>query len=352
MSFDAHGSVQGEATPTPSMEGGKIPEAAPAPAAPATPAPAASGGEAAPKPAQSLVNPNPAAPAAPAAPTPPWQPNFKFKVMDKEHEIAEFLRSAVKNAEHEKALKELHEKAYGLDVVKPRFKEAQEKYRELDTTHKGVLAQIQALREDYNRGDFDSFFQKLRIPEEKVLQWVLAKAQYNELPPEQRAVYDARKAAEKRALDLEKQNQELSGQLTETVSSAKGQLLQIELAKPDVSAIAQAFDSRPGGKPGDFRNEVINRGELALALSGKDLTPAEAVQEAIALLGGYARQAMPNPDPARAAPAPQPAPEVAPAQAKKPAAIPNISGKAASATGKPKPRSIEDLKKLAAGQPL
>lgn len=52
--------------------------------------------------------------------TPAFSPNFKLKVMEQEREIPELLRPLIKDAESEKAVRELVEKAYGLEYVKDR----------------------------------------------------------------------------------------------------------------------------------------------------------------------------------------------------------------------------------------
>jgi hypothetical protein len=341
MSFDAHGSVQGAPATQPVMEGGAIPDTQSAPKN--TPAPAAK-----------TETPKPAAPAAGAQDpaitpeTPAYAPNFKFKVMDKEHEIAETFRSIIKDAETEKLVKELHEKAYGLDVVKPRFNDLREKYKSVEQEAKGYKEGIASLREHYQRGDFDSFFQKLNIPQEKVLQWVLDKAHYNELPPEQRQVLDAKRSAEQRAAELEKSQAAMQGKYEDALVQAKARDLQIALERDDVRQFAEAFDAR-AGKPGSFLEEVIQRGELAWYTSkGKtELTPEQAIQEVLTRYQGLVQSKPKEPPmipvngntPAGQAPAQAPAASTTPT-------LPNIGGRQSSSVSKSKPRSIDDLKQL------
>lgn len=295
-------------------------------------------------------------PAAPAVPA--WTPNFKFKVMDKEHEIDEFVRGAIKDQDTEKKVKELYEKAYGLDVVKPRFQETRERFKQLNEAHTSVMAGIQELRETYSRGDFDSFFKKLNIPQEKVLQWIIDKAQYNELPPEQRQVLDARKNAEQEAWDLRKQNQTLEQQYEEAATQARERALQVELVRPDIKAFSEAFDAKGfknrEGKPVSFLDAVIETGEYAwYASQGKvDLSPEQAIQEVMARWGAAVQpaQAQPKADPqlipVNGAAGGQGAPASQTPRAT--STIPNVAGRQTSSVAKSKPKSIEDLKKLAA----
>src|SRR5688572_23823320 len=53
-----------------------------------------------------------------AAQTQQYTPNFKFKVLDKEHEIEERFRKLIKDADSEKMIRELHEKSFGIEAIK------------------------------------------------------------------------------------------------------------------------------------------------------------------------------------------------------------------------------------------
>lgn len=278
-----------------------------------------------------------------------FAPNFKVKVMDQEYEIPENFRGLMKDADSEKQVREIFEKAHGLDVVKPRLQAIREKHQQLEMQHAGLVGDISELKEFYRAGDFESFFQKLNIPEEKILNWLVEKAKYSELPADQRQVYERQRQAELEARQLRKELTETQQTSQQIASQVKRQLLQVALARPDVSEFATAFDSRPGGKPGDFVNEVINRGELAWYTRQEDLLPDQAVQQVMSMYAGFTPKAAQAPA-APAAPAPQaqaaaPAPAPA-AQKPKPPVIPNVAGRSNAGGAKSKPRSIEDLKNL------
>jgi hypothetical protein len=266
--------------------------------------------------------------------------------MDQEHEFDPALKDVIKDADTEKKFRELYEKAHGLEYVKPRFQALQQKYQEMDGAHKQLTQGIGELRELYGRGDFDNFFKKLQIPEQKILQWVLDKAQYSELPVEQRQMLDARKSAEQRAYELEKKHQEMESQFQEQVTTAKGALLQVALAKPDVQAFSESYDQRVG-QPGAFRQQVAKHGEWAwFASNGQvDLTPEQAIAEVMKYAGG-----MPTSQPgAQATPQVVPAAQVVAQKTQArggPSVLPHVAGKTASPPAKSKPKSIEDLKAL------
>ena len=305
---------------------------------------------------------NPASAQAAAVVPPAFAPNFKFKVMDQEHEIPEKFRELIKDATTEKEVREIFEKAYGLDHQKPKYEQLKTKHTEVERNFNDVLGAVQDLRSVYqqavNTGNLlllDDFFDRLKIPDQVILQYALAKVQYGELDPEARKAYDQQVFAQKRLLDLEKQNQGYSQQAMSAATHAKGALLDSCLARPDIQAIAQAFESAPGRKPGDFRKSVCEHGEYVwFKTNGQmDLSPEEAIQQVMQRFGVIVpppggQQAIPNTAANPLSAAPQPGTAAAnTTAASRPAApvIPNVVSRAASPM-KPKPRSIADLRKL------
>lgn len=283
---------------------------------------------------------------------PAFAPNFKFKVMDKEHEVPKFLHDAIKTPEQEKELKEIMEKAYGLDVIKPKFHEAREQNKILTQNFDGLLGQVREAQGFYQRGDMDGFFKRLNIPEETVLQWIASKIEYNQLPPEQKQVLDARKNAEERAYQAESLAEQAQSQHEQLLSQQVQMALDAELAKSDVQQVADSFDQRNGA--GAFKAEIGRRGHYYWTTENKLVPPAQVVKELMTLLGPIApsnpTMATPAVAPAQTAQPAVQAPQAAPA---KPNVVPNISGRSASVV-KPTVRSIDDIKKrakeLSAGQ--
>jgi hypothetical protein len=271
----------------------------------------------------------------------PYQPNFKFKVLGAEHEIPELLRGAIKDADSEKFVRQIFEKAYGLEPIKEKYNQHRTEYQSLKGNFETMQSEINEARECYNRGDFDNLFKKLNIPEEKVLQWVVDKVNYNQLPPEQKQALDAKKAAEQQKLELEKSYTSETTQLQQQLAQHKQQMLDLVLERSDYQQVMQGYDSKKG--PGKFRELVVTVAQNAWYTQQKDLSPMEAVKGAIELLGVEPQ----NPAAAMAAAAQgvaQPASSQSNVPAKK-VTIPNLgSGKAAS-PAKPKFTSVDDLKR-------
>ncbi len=286
--------------------------------------------------------------------TPAFKPNYKFRVLDKEHEIDKRFHSIIKNAEDEKLVRELYEKAYGLDVVKPKLAAEREENLRISKENTSIKASIDNLRgivqkvvQTGNYLKMGDFFQRLNIPKELVLRYAAAEVELSELPPDQQNLMQSKIEAERRAEALEQQNQEGQSRFEQLRVEQKRVEFEMEMQKDDVKAAEAAFNARMGNQEA-FRKAVADLGVLTWYQSdGKiDLTPTEAIQKVIALYGLKPASDMTGAAPTQAAPA-------ANGQSGKKViqrtnqTIPNINGRSGSPLAT-KPRSIEDLKKLAA----
>lgn len=269
-----------------------------------------------------------------------YQANFKFKAAGKEHEVPELLRGVIKDKDTEKFVHELMEKAYGLPSLKERYQEKAQKLEQITTDFNYVMGNIQEAQQAYRSGDLDTVFDILKIAPEKVLQWAVKQVEYSQMPPEQRQLMEAQRAAELRARELEKQTSFMTQEQMQQQTQYLGEMLNLVLERPDYSQIAQSYDARRG-KDGAFRELVIRMGESEFALSGKSISPLEAAKRAVELLGEspQAPQAQVQAPPAQQ----QATPAVPPKKT-----LPNLANAGArpgAAPAKPKYKSIDDLKK-------
>jgi hypothetical protein len=273
-----------------------------------------------------------AAPGAPAQTTPQvYTPNYKYKVHDQEKEFDELLRPIVKDAESEKKIREMHEKLFGFEVIKPKY---EARTQELETIKKEYLPLkegITQLKEYVAADDYDSFFQGVNIPEKKIMEWVAKKLQYQGLPPEEKARYDREVQLTRENAELKKASQGLQSESQQARTAARTVELDTALQSPEVNAVMQAFDSQVG-KVGAFRDEVILRAQALYFQTGKDVTAKEAVESLLKLRGAPNQVQTTPANPAT----PQP-------QQTKPAAIPNIKSRGGSPVKK-NPTSFEELR--------
>jgi hypothetical protein len=279
--------------------------------------------------------------AAPVSTEPQtYTPNFKFKVHDKEHEIEDYLRGVVKDPDTEKKLRELHERAYGLEHVKndrTKLREQNQQVLQENTQLKTAYGELGGL---LAKKDFASFFEKTNVSEDDVLRWAIQVAERRQNPQAQ-AAYQQERQAQQQFQQLQAQNQNLQAGYEQMAMQAREFELSQVLGRPDVQQTAQAFEARVG-RPGAFKEEVAKRGFLHWQMTGKDITAEQAVNEVLQILGGTTPQQQNLGQPA--------APQVQPGtQAKAPEGkpvIPNIQGRGTSPVAKV-PTSVNDLRALA-----
>lgn len=220
--------------------------------------------------------------------TPSYQPNFKFKVLDKEHEFDEFLRGSIKDADTEKKVRDLYTRALGMDhakqereSIKGEYSKAQEKIAQTQYAH-GKLSEY--VRDN----DYDSFFEALHIPKEAVLKYAIDLAQRDQWTPQQQAQWQESRQTRQAADYYKTQNEQLAASQQQLSIQHREFELAQTLSRPEVSAAVQAYDTG-ASKPGAFRELVIRIGQ-AHSAAGKDIPAAQAVSEAL----GYLRAANPG----------------------------------------------------------
>lgn len=266
-----------------------------------------------------------------------YTPNFKFKVMDEEKEIDEFLRGAIKDADTEKKVRELYEKAYGLDHVKPKYESLKGQYEEVNGKFSTVAGDLQKLGIMLKNKDFGSFFNSFQLSDEDILQYALDRLNYYELPPEKRAAMDQQMSRNAEYAKLMQENQTFKQQMEQQQLSSMKQELDNNLNAPHVSPIVQSFDARVG-KPGAFMEAVVNYARAEYARLGKDLTPAEAVQSFISTFGLSGQAASQQPVAVQAG-------TESSGSAQRPATLPKMPASGSSPV-KQKVKSLDDLRKL------
>jgi len=273
---------------------------------------------------------------------PDYTPNYTYKANNEEHEFDEWAQLAIDSPETEKAVRELYERSQGLDAVKTRLEETRTKYTEVDGKYTNVTQNLERIDGYLKDGKLGRFFSEIRVPTEAVMKWALEQAKLQQLPPEQRQVYETQDQQAMRMEQLERENQQYQ-QNTQTQQELQvSNEIDTILTSAEVAPIVEAFNSQ-AGDPNAFRNEVLNRGKLHhYETNGGSLTVRQAVDQVARLSGGYAPQAYAQQaQVAQAAPVRQTAPS-----ARAPV-IPNVGGKSSSPT-REAPRSIADLKRLAA----
>lgn len=267
-------------------------------------------------------------------PVPEYVPSYAVKSYGKEYEIPETFRSLIKDKETEKAVREVFERAYGLDNLKGVHQNVRQENVSLKEWKESTEREIGALNEALASKDFDSVREILGISEEDLIRHAIALV---ERTPEQKSALQQqrRQSQELSQRDMEyqrvlQQNEQMAVRMREIE-------LDQYLFKPEVAAIAQKYNAGKAN-PDAFKDLVIRVGQSHVAL-GKDIPVAEAVREAIGYLEGFVRI---EDDPAGTPPAGN-GPKVVPRNHKE--ALPNIAGSNKTPV-KSQVTSIEDLKRI------
>lgn len=292
-----------------------------------------------------------------------FKPNVKFKagiynkqtrsLEQKEFDIDPKFHGIMTDPESEKLVRELHEKAHGLESVKERFAETRERVATVEDENRQIKGSIDGLRKVYNTAvktgnlhKLDTFFQTLQIPQEVILNYAFEKVKLSEMPPEQRHAIMGQLESDRRAEELAQQQVDLRTQNENVVAQAKSAMVDLVLARPEVSDLQKAFDERVG-KPGSFKAAVFHEGEYAFHREKVDLPPEQAVQRvidryALAAPNGHALPRQQNAGQNAGTPVSS---NGKPIVQRTTRTIPNVQGRATSALPA-KPRSVEDLKKV------
>ncbi len=275
-----------------------------------------------------------------ATPPPAWSPNFKFKVKDKEHEIEDLFKPIVKDKIAEAKVRELYEKAYGLEDVKADRQTLKEQLKDYQTKYTQVEQNLQVIGSYARKGDFSTFFQLLNIPKEKIIQYAIEELKYQELPAEQRAAIDQQRKMQVEYETQTQQNQTLQKQMADLVTQQATMELNQALAAPNSAPIIAAFDAK-AGKPGAFKAEVIRRGQYYEAVHKISPPASQLVEEVLSLVGVQAPSAPQSTEATSTNSTPGQDVE----QKKKPV-ISSFAGSSTKSPVQKVPTSIDDLKKI------
>lgn len=291
-----------------------------------------------------------AAPAAPAATepmvtsassdpamgggeAPAYQPSYKFTVMGKEHEIPEPFRAAIKDPDTEKQAREIFERAYGLDHVKQERARIQEELKAIKPKYEERERSIAQLQKYIDNKDLGSFLAAFKVPEKALYEHALKMAQYEEMTPEQKQMYDHQRELQRKQYELEQQTGYYREAYEGMMANHRLSELQQTLQSPEADPIVKAFDARHG--EGAFANQVIERGRYFYTVHGRDLSAKEVVSQMVAEYGAFMPQGA------------QPQAGATPTtQSRKDLPVIPATGSGAGSPAQRSVKSIEDLQRL------
>lgn len=286
--------------------------------------------------------PEAAAPEAPAVggglessvqtEAPAWQPSYKYTVKGVEKEIDPMFRDIIKDAQSEEKVRRMFEQVDGVDILKQKFGETENKYKEIETKWNDQTQKLQYAAELWEK-DKDQFFEYMGMDVQDIYKWVAEKLRMEQAPDNEKQLYNSEREARRLAMERERQLEFYQQKAAQEAIQARGFQLQQELTKADVAPLVSQYDNIYGS--GSFETAVKQLGKTVWETQKVDLSATEAVSQVATYfktmmekLGGTKQQA---------------------SNQSEPPVIPTIKA-GASSPAKRAVRSLDDLKKLAAQQ--
>lgn len=258
--------------------------------------------------------------------------DLSYKVRDEELKMDDWVKDKIENEDDLKKFQDLYTRGHGLEIAKKERDDYKTQLSEVDTN-------LKYLADAVNKGRVDEFIETLGLPKEQFINYAIQELKYREMPAEERAKVDEQKRIQQYQRQLEMQNQQMQQQYDNEQKQRLNLEIDTTLNNGEYKDIAQNYDQRVG-KPGAFRNLVVERGIFHEITNGRQITVQEAAQEAAQIIGGF-QAGTQNLSQQSATAGTQPATKVR--QEKKPV-LPNVQGQGTSPT-KRMPTSVDDLRK-------
>lgn len=209
-----------------------------------------------------------------------YTPNYKYRVYDKELEFDEWLRGSIKNKEQEEKLRDIFTRAEAMPDLKEKYKAAQEYRTKYETTQKN----INKIEKHLQSGDIESFFSAIGYQpaqtQQMLAKYVKGLIDQQEMPEEQRQQLLAHRQAQQRAMELEEKYSQAQTGRQELETRLLGMELEMTLNNPEFSDFVKYYDEKVG-KPGAFKEEVIQEGHRRSLERGVTASPKEVVAEIV-----------------------------------------------------------------------
>ncbi len=277
-----------------------------------------------------------------------YVPNKTFKVHDESLEFDEFVVPLLTSKEAEAKVRDLYERAHGLDIVKKDRQTLRDENQNLMSVRENYAAvekDLKQLGSYLKQGDIQSFLEAHNINDDTIYQYAMQKLRMQE-DPELQQQYDQGRQNVQQQYDQQSELEYLRGQQQQHTYAAKEQELNFSLTDPMVQQAEREYNTRLG--EGAFRNEVINRGKMHYTNTQQDISANDAVRQVMSVMGYTQGQAANTTQQTYNAAPQYAAPQQAPMQGQqrgKPEVIPNIRGRSTTPV-KRIPKSIQELRDL------
>jgi hypothetical protein len=264
-----------------------------------------------------------------------FSPNYKYKAYGKEFEMDEWARPLL-NKDTQPHLTKLFEKAGGFEPLKERYSQVEQEVGKYKTAYSALDGARNQIVQDIQKGNLGNVFKTLGLNDQQIREFVKQQLTYESLPDHERRRIDNENHIRQQA-ELYQQQLQQQQEYSQSLAMQKHELeLQTTFANPKFANLISSYNQRMGNEEA-FRDAVDKVGNYEWTINGRSITPAEAVEGAIRMLGLQAESL--NPGMGNGAPVggqglPQSKPQP------KPIIVPNGSS---GSPVKKRPMSIADL---------
>jgi len=205
-----------------------------------------------------------------------YSPNYEYKVYDKAEQMPDWARPYVTSKEAEENLRTLFSKSGAFDPLKEKHEGLRAKYEEENSKVSKIYETLDQLQYFIDNDDLDSFFEKVKIPEDKLIQHIKRRLQLDEMPKDQRQLYDQNRDYVKRTWEQERDLANYQAQNQALLRNQHEFEYSKTLSLPEVSSFQQKFDEKLGA--GAFRKHADSYGDIMYHQTSRNIAPLEAVR--------------------------------------------------------------------------
>jgi hypothetical protein len=266
----------------------------------------------------------------------PYQPSYEYKVYDEAHQMPDWVKPFITSKEAEDNFRQIFSLGGGFEPLKTKHEALRQKYEQESQNFNKVYQTLDELQYLIDNKDLEGFFQKVNIKDNELLDYVKYKLRQDDLPKEQKELYNQNKTFLRKNYEQEREASLLAQQNQALLRNQHEYEYQKAFGLPEVAQFQRVFDEKLG--PGAFRKHADSYGDQMYHQMQRNISPLDAVRHVMEQYKVLFNEPAPVSDPEMGSKRPE---------KKRPGGhLPNM-GKGASQASPTTKRfqSIEDLKK-------
>ncbi len=208
-----------------------------------------------------------------------FKPTYKVKVEDDEIEFDEVIKAVVKDKATEDKVRELYQKAYGIEKVKESREKFKNNYEETNKALNEYRKSVDPIVDLYEKGELYESAKAFGYTDEQILTMAKKVIEYQNATPEKRAEIDniqkQRQESYMTRAEIEKMQTELETTKAENLRTQVTSILSTASVSETAKVVDEHFE-----KKGYFEKKVYEYGDM-MWKKGVRLTPEQCTQALI-----------------------------------------------------------------------